>query len=131
MRRSRVRFGLYAVLGSLIFIPALWLIFGGSRRVTHANFEKIREGMPLTDVYRILGWRNERSNDGDFRLLAPNEESPPYTVVFSEDDGSWLVPGSKVELTVARDGTVIAKQWHRPSLQEAFERMRARIQTGW
>jgi hypothetical protein len=130
MRRFRFVWLLCGLLVVLGLVPALWLIFGnGSHSVTRDNFEKIRIGMTREEVDGILDSENAHVVMGGPFVTFP--------VIYSEDDGSRLVPGDwiqvdygLVESNFAWGKTwVVGKDFHKASLTDVWQRIKTR--TGW
>jgi len=126
MRRFRLTLLLCNLLLALLLVPAVWLIFGHSYRVTRANIEKIQEGMTADEVLAILG-RENLQKCHHLPGLFLNE-------CYSEDDGSWLFPGDAVWIEFdPHNQRVLSKELRSPTLEKTWERFRRRVRdrVGW
>jgi hypothetical protein len=111
MRRFRLRWLLCGLLVTLMLVTGLWLIFGGrSRRITLEHFEKIQNGMSVDEVNALLGKEYERSQ-GNSLVEPPLDDMRGWAILiiwlrsssYSEDDGSWLVPGNEIVVHFTAD----------------------------
>jgi hypothetical protein len=151
MRRLRLHCFLGCLLLALLLIPALWLFFGGSRKVTLANFQKIHVGMTEDEVDLLLIGHTSRDKRIDLQVRSAVEaaicdeavdkefhdptwkhHASTYGRWYQDDDGSWLLPGPSILVIFSYSNepyVVVDKYFAEPTVSDCWQRVRGRL--GW
>jgi hypothetical protein len=125
MRRIRFRWLLLALLVVILLgMPALVMVvtYSSRGRVNQANLDLILAGMSEEDVNKILGEPRL-----PVPIPAPDAQIWSGVAQYTDDDGSWLIPGNSIFVDFLGEPTdsglhVTAKRIERPTVGEVGER---------
>jgi hypothetical protein len=153
-RRWRLWLGVAVLLGGLL-VPALWLL--PHRRITEADFKRIRDGMTAAEVQVILGRPPDLRMRGSMAVISPiNEDdidargqfeehvslvdtderlcwSKTTARAFQQEGVGEAGPANTIVVGVNTDGRVVARVFYHENEPLSFtDRLRWRLHAwGW